>query len=88
MSVPKKKPTKKPTKKRAEAIPAIDASDLEAVIRDAILKKWSVNDIAKQFKVSQSMLSRFVRGDRTITLPLASRICGVLQLRLIRVAAI
>jgi ribosome-binding protein aMBF1 (putative translation factor) len=78
MSVPKKKPTKKP------AEPTIDASDLEAVIRDAILNSGrSVNDIAKHAEVSQSVLSRFVRGERTITLPLASRVCAILQLRLI-----
>jgi ribosome-binding protein aMBF1 (putative translation factor) len=84
MSVPKKKPTKK----RAVPTPRADASDLEAVIRDAILKCGrSVNDIAKQAEVSQSVLSRFVRGERTITLPVASRVCVVLQLRLILVAA-
>lgn len=80
MSVPKKKTTKK----RTEPTPTIDPSDFEAVIRNAILKSGrSVNDIAKQAEVSQSVLSRFVRGERTITLPLASRVCGVLKLRLL-----
>ena len=80
MSVPKKKATNK----RTEQTRTIDPDDLDAVMRDAILKSGrSVNDIAKQAEVSQSVLSRFVRGERTITLPLASRVCGVLKLRLL-----
>jgi hypothetical protein len=81
-SVSKKKKT---TKKRTETTPTIDTSDFEAVIRDDILRSGqSENDIAKQAEVSQSVLSRFVRGERTITLPSASRVCGVPRFRLIR----
>lgn len=81
-------PKKKATKKRTAPTRMIDPSEFEVVIRDAILNSGrSVNDIAKQADVSQSVLSRFVRAERTITLPVACRVCGVLQLRLVRVLA-
>lgn len=83
-SVPKKKKT---TKKLTETTPTIDSSDYDAVICDDILRSGqSENDIAKQAEVSQSVLSRFVRGERTITLPSASRVCGVPRFRLIRLS--
>ena len=68
--------SKKLTKK-----PAIDGSDLVAVLRQAIADSdRTVNDIAHEAEVSQSVLSRFSRGERTITLPVASRVCKVLGL--------
>ena len=62
----------------------IDRSDLEAVLRKAIVDSGrAVNEIAAAAEVPQSGLSRFMREERTLTLPIASRLCKSLKLELI-----
>lgn len=62
----------------------IDRSDLEAVLRKAMVDSGrAVNEIAAAADVPQSGLSRFIRGERTLTLPIASRLCKSLGLGLI-----
>ncbi len=63
----------------------IDRSDLEAVLRKAIVDSGrAVNEIAVAADVPQSGLSRFMRSERTLTLPIASRLCKTLRLELIQ----
>jgi transcriptional regulator with XRE-family HTH domain len=42
----------------------------------------SLNRLAKATGVHQAQLSRFMRGERSLTLPAAGRICGYLGVRL------
>lgn len=43
----------------------------------------SLNELSRRSGVSKSILSTFMRSDRTITLTTACRICKVLELKLI-----
>src|SRR5262245_31532013 len=53
-------------------------------IREAIRNSGrSLNELAKQCGVSQPQLSRFLLGQRTLTLPAAARVCEALGLRLV-----
>jgi transcriptional regulator with XRE-family HTH domain len=53
-------------------------------IREAIRGSGlSLNELGKQCAVSQSQLSRFLLGQRTLTLPAAARVCEALGLRLV-----
>ena len=58
-------------------LPLID--ELQQVIKESGL---SLNSIGKQAGVSQAQLSRFVRGERTLTLPVAAKLCVFFGLRL------
>ena len=58
-------------------------ADLERQLRDAVNKSGlSLNEIERRCGVSHAVLSRFLRGDRTLTLPIASKLCQLLGLRL------
>jgi plasmid maintenance system antidote protein VapI len=63
--------------KRDEALPLVD--DLQQAIAESGL---SLNRLGKQAGVSQAQLSRFVRGERTLTLPVAAKLCIFMGLRL------
>ena len=65
-------------------------TDLENVIRDAIIATGLThNEFARISGVSQPIISRFLDADpmrrRTITLPVADRLCKTLELRLVKV---
>jgi transcriptional regulator with XRE-family HTH domain len=58
-------------------------ADLERQLREALGKTGlSLNEIGRRSGVSQPVLSRFMRGERTLTLPVASKLCQMLGLRL------
>jgi transcriptional regulator with XRE-family HTH domain len=60
-------------------------TSLTAELRKAIAESgMSLNQLGKASGVSQAQLSRFVRGSRTLTLPVADRLCGLLGLALTR----
>jgi transcriptional regulator with XRE-family HTH domain len=42
----------------------------------------SLNELGRRTDVNQAQLSRFMRGERTLTLPAAARVCAALGLRL------
>jgi transcriptional regulator with XRE-family HTH domain len=42
----------------------------------------SLNELGRRTGVSEGQLSRFLRGDRTLTLPAAARVCLYFGLRL------
>lgn len=52
---------------------------LQQAIRDS---KLSLNELGRRTGVSQGQLSRFLRGDRTLTLPAAARVCDYFGLEL------
>ena len=57
--------------------------DMEQQLKKAILKSGrSLNDIEKETGIDSGRLSRFVRGERTLTLPAAAKVCRVLKLTL------
>lgn len=58
----------------------------EGLQRAIAASGMSLNQIGKAAGVSQAQLSRFVRGDRTLTLPVADRLCGLFGLALTRAA--
>lgn len=56
---------------------------LAATIKQAILATGkSVNAVASESGVSQSILQRFLAGRRGVTLETAERVCGYLKLEL------
>ncbi len=57
------------------------AVELQRVILESGL---SLNQLGKQTGVSQGQLSRFLRGDRTLTLPAVDKICRYFGLKLVR----
>lgn len=63
--------------KRTQRVDLIE--QLQTAIRSCGV---SLNELARQAGVNHGQLSRFVRGERTLTLPAASRVCQVLGLRL------
>jgi len=59
------------------------SADVEEQLRAALVETGlSMNEIARRSGVSQPTLSRFLRGERSLTLPVAARLCAMLGLRL------
>jgi plasmid maintenance system antidote protein VapI len=57
--------------------------DLEGQLREAVAGCGvSLNQLAAATGVHKAQLSRFLRAQRTLTLPAASRLCAHLGLRL------
>jgi transcriptional regulator with XRE-family HTH domain len=56
-------------------------AQLQRAIRECGL---SLNELGRRTGVSQGQLSRFLRGDRTLTLPAAARVCRYFGLELCR----
>jgi DNA-binding phage protein len=54
-------------------------TQLRQAIRDS---KLSLNELGRRTGVSQGQLSRFLRGDRTLTLPAAASVCDYFGLEL------
>lgn len=52
---------------------------LQQAIRDS---EFSLNELGRRTGVSQGQLSRFLRGDRTLTLPAAAKVCAFFGLEL------
>ncbi len=66
-------------KKKSEEAPG-----LVEQLREAIRKSGrSLYRLGKDSGVGSDQLSRFMRGDRTLTLPAAEKICRVLNLELV-----
>lgn len=57
------------------------AVELQRVILESGM---SLNQLGQQTGVSQGQLSRFVRGDRTLTLPAVDKLCRFFGLKLVR----
>jgi transcriptional regulator with XRE-family HTH domain len=56
-----------------------ERAGLVSQLRDAITKSGlSLNELSKRSGVQSSQLSYFMRGERTLTLPAADRICAAL----------
>jgi plasmid maintenance system antidote protein VapI len=65
--------------------PAQEASPLIGVLRDAIRDSGlSLREISKKTGVGDPQLSRFVRGERTLTLPAAEKLVEFFGLRLVK----
>jgi DNA-binding phage protein len=66
----------------------MDASnDIRRQLRDAIARSGrSLNQLAQDAGVSDSQLSRFMRGERTLTMETAAALCRALGLHLAPVA--
>lgn len=59
--------------------------DMESTLRQAIGNSGrSYRDIAQEADIAPSILSLFMTGRRTMTLPVAGRVCRVLGLALKR----
>jgi transcriptional regulator with XRE-family HTH domain len=57
---------------------------LVETLKDAIRESGqSLNQISKATGVGSNQLSRFMRGERTLTLPVAEKLCDALGLRLV-----
>jgi len=57
--------------------------DLIEQLRQAVAGcGMSMNQLGKAAGVNQAQLSRFLRGERTLTLPTAAKLCAYLGLRL------
>lgn len=60
-----------------------EGRDLVEQIREAVRNSGqSLYEISKSSGVAASQLSRFMRGERTLTLPAASKVCDALHLHL------
>ena len=58
-------------------------TDWQAIIRQAIKQSGQTSvEIARQTGVSRSQISRFLRGERTLTIPTAEKIGKLLGLEL------
>jgi transcriptional regulator with XRE-family HTH domain len=70
-------------KRQAQAMdePLHLVSQLREAIRESGL---SLNELGRRTRVSEGQLSRFLRGDRTLTLPAAARLCDYLGMELCR----
>jgi transcriptional regulator with XRE-family HTH domain len=63
----------------------MEGSPLIGVLKEAIQESGlSVNELAKQSGVSQPQLSRFMRGDRSLTLPAAEKLVEFFGMRLVK----
>jgi len=57
--------------------------DIEGQLREAIRKTpMSLNELAAACSVDKGILSRFVRGERTMTLTTAARVATILGVEL------
>jgi transcriptional regulator with XRE-family HTH domain len=62
-------------------------TSLERQLRDAVNQSGlSLNEIERRCGVSHTALSRFVRGERSLTLPVAGKLCQLLGLDLTEAA--
>src|SRR5262245_66145994 len=68
-----------PMSDKAQPLPLV--AQLRQAIRDSGL---SLHELGRRTGVSQGQLSRFLRGDRTLTLPAAARVCLYFRLALYR----
>lgn len=58
-------------------------ADLEEQLREALRKTGlSHHELGRRSGVSQPILSRFLSGERSLTLPIAAKVCRALGLRL------
>ncbi len=58
-------------------------ANLEEQLRAALRATGlSHHELARRSGVSQPVLSRFLRGERSLTLPVAGKLCAMLGLRL------
>jgi len=65
---------------------SVDRSDLEAVLSGGIANSvFSRYAIAKETGISDSVLSRFVGGDRSLTLETATKLCRYFKFELMKV---
>jgi transcriptional regulator with XRE-family HTH domain len=58
-------------------------SQLRTAIRSARKQGWTLYQLGRESGVGRDRLSRFVRGERGLTLEAAGRVCQVLHLRLV-----
>ncbi|VTR97019.1 xre family transcriptional regulator : : HTH_3 [Gemmata massiliana] len=64
---------------------AEEGGDLIAILKDAVTQSGlSLNTIAKESGLSQSQLSRFVSGERTISLESAAKLFEYFGLRVVK----
>jgi len=64
--------------------PRAEAPGLIARLKDAIRGcGLSLNKLAKEADISNDQLSRFMRDERTLTLPIAEKVCQALGLDLL-----
>ncbi len=69
---------------RREGMTVGKRADLSERIRKAILASgMSVNQFARKAGVSQPQISRFLKGERTLTLPVAEKVFEALGFRLV-----
>ena len=55
---------------------------IQAAVRDATGGGLSLNEIARRAGIDPGSMSRFMRNDRTMTLPQIEKLCGLLGLEL------
>jgi transcriptional regulator with XRE-family HTH domain len=64
-------------------VPKEQCLDLEEQLRQAITKTGlSLHEIGRRSGVAAPIVSRFMRADRSLTLPVVARLCRALGLRL------
>jgi transcriptional regulator with XRE-family HTH domain len=66
------------TREAGDELPLVE--HIRRAVRDCGL---SLNELGRRAGVSQPQLSRFLLGQRTLTLPAAARVCQYLGLRLV-----
>jgi len=60
--------------------------DMSETIREAIRASGLAEiEIARRASTTAGQINRFMRGERTLTLPIAERVCRVLGLKLVSV---
>lgn len=60
-------------------------SVLVEVLRNAIISSGlTLNEIGRQSGVAVNQISRFVKGERTLTLPAAEKLCQALHLKVVK----
>jgi len=65
--------------------PEVKEPAMIAAIREAIRDSGlTISEISRRSGVSHPQISRFIHGERTMTLPAAARVCAVVGLELIR----
>jgi transcriptional regulator with XRE-family HTH domain len=63
------------------------ASPLIGILKDAIRDSGiSLNELSKRTGVSNPQISRFMRGDRSLTLPAAEKLVEYFGMKLVKVA--
>jgi transcriptional regulator with XRE-family HTH domain len=63
--------------------PASSAKSWRDIIAQRIRENYTLNALAKETGVSAGVLSRFVRGERNVTVATAEKICQALDLVLV-----